>query len=121
MPKRGNPPMQGELLQGTLDVLVLKTLAVGAAHGHTIAHAIAHCIRRCTVSRTAAGSHRSGARPRTTGARATTGSRRPAVRSSRRRPLDGTRSFAPSIASSVRLTEHDHGTVPIPPPRPMGR
>ena len=33
--------MQGELLQGTLDLLVLKTLAVGAAHGHTIAHAIA--------------------------------------------------------------------------------
>jgi PadR family transcriptional regulator, regulatory protein PadR len=42
MPKRGTPPMQGELLQGTLDVLILKTLAVGAAHGHTIAHAIAH-------------------------------------------------------------------------------
>ena len=34
--------MQGELLQGTLDLLVLKTLALGAAHGHTIAHAIAH-------------------------------------------------------------------------------
>ena len=33
--------MQGELLQGTLDLLVLKTLAVGPAHGHTIAHAIA--------------------------------------------------------------------------------
>src|SRR5687768_16628749 len=41
MPKRGNPPMQGELLQGTLDLLILKTLAIGAAHGHTIAHAIA--------------------------------------------------------------------------------
>ena len=41
MPKRGTPPMQGELLQGTLDLLVLKTLAVGPAHGHTIAHAIA--------------------------------------------------------------------------------
>ena len=33
--------MQGDLLQGTLDLLVLKTLAIGAAHGHTIAHAIA--------------------------------------------------------------------------------
>ncbi len=33
--------MQGELLQGTLDLLVLKTLAIGPAHGHTIAHAIA--------------------------------------------------------------------------------
>jgi len=42
MPKRGNAPMQGELLQGTLDLLILKTLAVGAAHGHTIAHAIEH-------------------------------------------------------------------------------
>ena len=34
--------MQGELLQGTLDLLVLKTLAIGPAHGHTIAYAIAH-------------------------------------------------------------------------------
>src|SRR5512134_1553726 len=42
MPKRGTPPMQGELLQGTLDLLVLKTLALGPAQGHTIAHAIAH-------------------------------------------------------------------------------
>jgi transcriptional regulator len=40
MPRRGNVPLQGELLQGTLDLLVLKTLAIGAAHGHTIAHAI---------------------------------------------------------------------------------
>jgi transcriptional regulator len=41
MPKRGTAPMQGELLQGTLDLLVLKTLALGPAHGHTVAHAIA--------------------------------------------------------------------------------
>ena len=40
MPKRGNAPIQGKLLQGTLDLLILKTLAVGAAHGHTIAYAI---------------------------------------------------------------------------------
>src|SRR6187399_2485480 len=40
MPKKGNPPLQGELLQGTLDLLILKTLALGPAHGHTIAHAI---------------------------------------------------------------------------------
>jgi transcriptional regulator len=32
--------MQGELLQGTLDLLILKTLVGGAAHGHTIAHVI---------------------------------------------------------------------------------
>jgi transcriptional regulator len=42
MPRRGNPPLQGELLQGTLDLLILKTLVVGAAHGHSIAHAIEH-------------------------------------------------------------------------------
>jgi transcriptional regulator len=40
MPKRGNAPMNGEMLQGTLDLLILKTVAVGPAHGHTIAHAI---------------------------------------------------------------------------------
>jgi transcriptional regulator len=43
MPKKGNPPLQGELLQGTLDLLILKTLALGPAHGHTIAHVIEHC------------------------------------------------------------------------------
>ena len=32
--------MQGELLQGTLDLLILRTLDQGAAHGHTIAYAI---------------------------------------------------------------------------------
>ena len=40
MPKRGTAPIQGDMLQGTLDVLVLKTLALGPAHGHTVAHAI---------------------------------------------------------------------------------
>jgi transcriptional regulator len=34
--------MQGELLQGTLDMLILQTLVLGPAHGHTIAHAIEH-------------------------------------------------------------------------------
>jgi transcriptional regulator len=42
MPKRGQAPLQGELLQGTLDMLVLQTLTPGPAHGHTIAHAIEH-------------------------------------------------------------------------------
>ena len=31
---------RGDLVQGTLDLLVLKTLAIGPAHGHAIAHAI---------------------------------------------------------------------------------
>ena len=40
MPKRGTPPIQGDMLQGTLDLLILQTLMTGAAHGHTIAHVI---------------------------------------------------------------------------------
>jgi transcriptional regulator len=31
---------QTEILQGTLDMLILQTIAVGPAHGHTIAHVI---------------------------------------------------------------------------------
>ena len=40
MPKRGTPPIHGDMLQGTLDLLILKTLALGPAHGHTVAHVI---------------------------------------------------------------------------------
>ena len=40
MPKAGAPPLQGDLIQGTLDLLILRTLVLGPAHGHTIAHAI---------------------------------------------------------------------------------
>src|SRR6267142_902992 len=42
MPRRGTPPLEGDLLQGTLDLLILQTLAPGPAHGHTIAHVIEH-------------------------------------------------------------------------------
>jgi PadR family transcriptional regulator, regulatory protein PadR len=35
-------PADGEMLQGTLDMLILKTLVMGPAHGHTIAHVIEH-------------------------------------------------------------------------------
>jgi transcriptional regulator len=41
MPRRESP-LQSEFLQGTLDMLVLQTLVLGPAHGHTIAHAIEH-------------------------------------------------------------------------------
>jgi transcriptional regulator len=34
------PPEAGEILQGTLDMLILRTLILGPAHGHTIAQAI---------------------------------------------------------------------------------
>jgi PadR family transcriptional regulator PadR len=34
------PPEAGEILQGTLDLLILRTLVRGPAHGHTIAQSI---------------------------------------------------------------------------------
>ena len=39
MPGRESP-LQSETPAGTLDMLVLRVLVMGAAHGHTIAHAI---------------------------------------------------------------------------------
>lgn len=42
MAKRGAQPLQGEVLQGTLDLLILQTLVLAPAHGHTIAYAIEH-------------------------------------------------------------------------------
>ncbi|HTM18783.1 MAG TPA: PadR family transcriptional regulator [Terracidiphilus sp.] len=42
MPKRAAPPLEADLLQGTLDLLILQTLLLGPAHGHTIAHVIEH-------------------------------------------------------------------------------
>ena len=56
----------GDILQGTLDMLILRTLVTGAAHGHTIAEVIEHTsenaleieqarsIPRCTASKIAA-------------------------------------------------------------------
>lgn len=37
----GSPP-NPEMVQGTLDMLILRTLVTGPAHGHTIAHVIEH-------------------------------------------------------------------------------
>ena len=39
-PRGGGEGARGDFLQGTLDLLVLRTLVLGPAHGHTIAHAI---------------------------------------------------------------------------------
>ena len=41
MPQNKAPANQ-EMLQGTLDMLILRTLLSGPAHGHTIAQAIEH-------------------------------------------------------------------------------
>lgn len=38
----GKKETQTEILQGTLDMLILQTLVLGPAHGHTIAHVIGH-------------------------------------------------------------------------------
>ena len=40
MARKARSDGQGDMLQCTLDMLVLKTLLLGPAHGHTIAHAI---------------------------------------------------------------------------------
>jgi transcriptional regulator len=40
MPAPKGHPLEGEMLQGTLDLLILQTLLLGPAHGHTIAHII---------------------------------------------------------------------------------
>jgi PadR family transcriptional regulator, regulatory protein PadR len=40
MPRRANVEMGGDFLQGTLDMLILKTVLLAPAHGHTIAHVI---------------------------------------------------------------------------------
>lgn len=39
MPRRESP-LKSEMIQGTLDMLILQTLVLGPAHGQTIAHAI---------------------------------------------------------------------------------
>jgi PadR family transcriptional regulator PadR len=40
MARKTRSDTKGDMLQGTLDMLVLKTLLPGPAHGHTIAHVI---------------------------------------------------------------------------------
>jgi PadR family transcriptional regulator PadR len=37
---RSQSPIQSEMVQGTLDMLILQTLKPGPAHGQTIAHSI---------------------------------------------------------------------------------
>ena len=37
---RHESPLQSEMVQGTLDMLILRTLVLGPAHGQTIAHVI---------------------------------------------------------------------------------
>src|SRR5215510_9987329 len=40
MARRNRHDSRGDMLLGTLDMMILKTLLTGPAHGHTIAHVI---------------------------------------------------------------------------------
>ena len=40
MARKSRPDARGDMLQGTLDMLILRTLLAAPAHGHTIAHVI---------------------------------------------------------------------------------
>ena len=42
MARKSRPDARGDMLQGTLDMLILRTLTAAPAHGHTIAHVIEH-------------------------------------------------------------------------------
>jgi PadR family transcriptional regulator PadR len=42
MGRRKKSSEGGEMLQGTLDMLILRTVLLAPAHGHTVAHAIEH-------------------------------------------------------------------------------
>jgi Transcriptional regulator PadR-like family len=124
--------MQGELLQGTLDLLILRTLALGPAHGHTIAHAIEQ--RSEDVLQVEHGSlypalHRLEDRgwissfwgiPRTIAAPVTTASHPEGVRRWPNRLLGGTRSSALSTGFSVPQSEEPYGLVSVLPPRAVG-
>jgi hypothetical protein len=80
------PEQSIDLPQGTLDLLILRTLALGPMHGWPFRNASIsfparfsksikdRCIQRCIPSSAAAGSKRTGARRKTTAVRNTTSS-----------------------------------------------
>jgi len=57
---------KSDLRQGTLDLLILKVVALGPVHGYAIAQRLrrARSIRRCTGSKTVAFSLRTGRKRR---------------------------------------------------------
>jgi PadR family transcriptional regulator, regulatory protein PadR len=42
MPRAALKPGRGDMMLGTLDMLILRTVVAGPSHGHTIAHVIEH-------------------------------------------------------------------------------
>jgi len=113
------------MLQGTLDMLVLRTLLTGPAHGHTIAHVIergshdvlqgskVRSIRRSTASKIVVGSLPIGASARTTAEPAFTNSPPPAVSILSPRPAGGARWSKPLDSSWARRNSSRHETLAI--------
>jgi hypothetical protein len=104
----------GEIVQSTLDMLVLRTLVIGPSHGHTLAHVIEHASENVLEVeqgslypalhrlRRAAGSLPSGVPARTIDALSSTSSPLLAEGSSRSRVSAGARSSPPLSAFSVK-------------------
>ena len=117
-----------ELLQGTLDLLILRTLAPGPAHGHAIAKAIERqsedvlqveqgpSILPCTASSSAPGSPPKRAPPKTTGAPSSTGSPPKGAGNSTSRPPMG--ELARAIGNVLKPARE--GSVDTPPARACG-
>ena len=95
---------QLDLLQGTLDMLILKAISLSPLHGYGILLRIQQisegaagnpagisCTPRSTASNITAGLPANGESPRTSGARATTGSPRLGNAGCNRKPNAGTR------------------------------
>jgi hypothetical protein len=102
-----NQPLSSDMLKGTLDMMILRTLSTGDAHGHTIAKVIERTsedvleVEQGSLYpalhrlKTAAGSPATGVRARTTAKPSTTASPPPAGAVSRSKPAAGVRWRAP--------------------------
>src|SRR5215204_1327799 len=109
----------GEVIKGTLDLLILRTLQLGSMHGWGITELIEQrsadllsvnrgpSTRRCTASFGSASYAPSGARTRTTGARATTSSPPRGASNSPTNAPSGSACRAASISCSVRRRAHE--------------
>ena len=106
-----------ELVQGTLDMLILRTLQWGPQHGHGIGQALlqdprmlyrsntARSTRRCTGSKKRAGSLPNGSSPKQTAALSITGSLPRENGSFQRSSRTGQKRSGPLRASCVLLKE----------------
>ncbi len=106
---------KNDLLQGTLDLLVLKSLALGPLHGLGVSNRIAQITQGtfqvnpvpssppCIGSKKPAGSNRAGANPKITAAQNTTALPKPDNASSKSKPIRGNASPWPSPMRSQQV------------------